>query len=330
MIRRSLTLFIAALALACSSSTNHDPRAPDTSPRTRYSGLEVGASTVGAIPDVLLRDNERNKDITLSVDYPTRGGPHPLIVLSPAGVLTNREYVGLSSYWAANDYVVIRVAHPDARGDRARDLRFVLDSLDALEQRYPELQGKIDRTRIGAAGHEEGGQTAMELAADPRIKAVIAMAPSGGPEVKGPTLFIVPAPVPPPVQPGTTTAAAVAPSEAPPPEVFARMPAGDKWAVIIEGARFQSFTGRLDDVTRAQARARANTGDPFNPNDNVMTRDGRVVNRADYAAIRQQDLFAIVRGSALAFWDAYLKSDAAGRTALEKLGDRRGTTLERK
>jgi len=329
MIRRSLTLFIAALALACSSSTNRDPRAPDTSPRTRYSGLEVGASTVGAIPDILLRDNDRNKDITLSIDYPTRGGPHPLIVLSPAGVLTNREYVGLSSYWAANDYVVVRMTHPDARADRARDVRFVLDSLDTLEQRYPELQGKIDRAHIGVGGHEEGGQTAMEAAADPRVKAVVAMVPVGGPEVKVPTLFIVPAPAPPPAQAGTNTSSSP-PPVVPPPEIFTRMPAGDKWAVIIEGARFQSFTGRLDDVTRAQAMARANTGDPFNPNDNVMTRDGRVITRADYAAMRQQDLFAIVRGSALAFWDAYLKSDAAGRTALEKLGDRRGTTLERK
>lgn len=322
MIRRTLILLAAAAAMACASG-QYDPNAPDTSPRTRYSGLEVGELTVGAIPDVVLRDNARNRDVTVSIDYPTRGGPHPLIVLSPAAGLSNREYVGLSSYWAANGYVVMRLASAEPAAQRARDVAFVLDSVEILEQRYPELQGKADRGRVGVAGHEAGAVTAMELGADARVNAVVAMTPPSAVDVRKPTLFIVPAPI---VPPGQATATPVAP---PLPEAFTRAPAGDKWAVVIQGARFQSFTGRLDDVTIAQSRAQSSLNDPMYPNDPRLT-DPRGLSRVDSAALRQRELFAIVRGSALAFWDAYLKGDAAGRAALEKMTERRGVTVEKK
>ena len=322
MIRRTLILLAATVAVACASG-QYDPNAPDTSPRTRYSGHEVGDLTVGAIPDVLVRDNARNRDVTLSIDYPTRSGPHPLIVLSPATGLSNREYVGLSSYWAANGYVVMRLAYAEPGAQRGRDVAFVLDSVEMLEQRYPELQGKVDRSRVGVTGHEEGALTAMEIGADPRVKAVVAMTPPSAADVRKPALFLAPAPV---VPPGQATATPVTP---PLPEAFTRAPAGDKWAVMIQGARFQSFTGRLDDVTAAQARAQSSLNDPMYPNDPRLT-DPRGLSRVDAAALRQRELFAIVRGSALAFWDTYLKGDAAGRAALEKLNERRGVTVEKK
>ncbi|HEX2061467.1 MAG TPA: hypothetical protein VHK90_12070 [Thermoanaerobaculia bacterium] len=303
------------LAAACGSPYSDDP--PIAAARFRYSGHETGPSTVGVIPDAVL-----NQDITLNVDYPTRGGPHPLIVFSPASGLSHRDYVGLSSYWAANNYVVLRLG-----GSGAEQMRAVLDSLDALEQRYPELQGKIDRTRIAVAGHAEGARAAMELASDPRIKAVVAMEPPAEPEVRLPALFIAAAP--PPQQPAAT--ATEGPPPVPLPEAFTRAPAGDKWAIVIRGARPQTFTGRLDDVTWVQARARAPQGDPFDqPPPVATTTDGRYISRADLAAMRQQDLFAVVRGAALAFLDTYMRNEAEAREALTKVTDRRGVTLERK
>lgn len=322
MIRQTAILLAAAVAMACASG-QYDPKAPDTSPRTRYSGHEVGALTVGAIPDIVVRDNARNRDVTLSIDYPTRSGPHPLIILSPATGLSNREYVGLSAYWSANGYVVMRLAYAEPAAQRARDAAFALDSIEMLEQRYPELQGKIDRGRIGAAGHEEGALTALELGADARVKAVVAMTPRAAVDVRIPALFIVPAAL---VPLGQATAAPVSP---PLPEAFTRAPAGDKWAVLVEGARFQSFTGRLDDVTVAQARAQSSLDDPMYPNDPRLT-DPRGMSRVDSAALHQRELFAIVRGSALAFWDAYLRNDASGRAALEKLNNRRGVAVAKK
>lgn len=314
MMRRSL-IVLSILAAACASSYEEDP--PSGAARYRYSGHETGPVTVGVIPDIVLRD-ANNQELSLTIDYPTRGTAHPLIVFVPATGLTHRDYVGLSSYWAANNYVVVRLGRAGAD-----TVRLALDSLDSLEQRYPELQGKIDRTRIGVAGHAEGTQTVMDLASDARVKAVVILQPAEGPDVRLPALFIAPAP-PRPAAANETPA----PLEMPP--AYVRAPAGDKWAILIQGARFQSFTGRLDDVTLAQARGRATEVDIFGRDPMVATPDGRLMTRADAVAIRQQDMFAIVRGAALAFFDTYVKGDAAARTALEKVADRRGVTLEKK
>ncbi len=76
--------------------------------------------------------------------------------------------------------------------NRVRDITVVIDSLDQLEKKYPELQGKMDHAKIGVAGHSYGAFTAMLIAgarssaenppqdlADPRVHAVIAMSPQG-------------------------------------------------------------------------------------------------------------------------------------------------------
>src|SRR5207244_281867 len=75
--------------------------------------------------------------------------------------------------------------------DRARDISLVIDSLADLEVRFPELKGKMDRTKIGVGGHSYGAFTAMLLGgartfgnppllvADPRVTAILAMSPQG-------------------------------------------------------------------------------------------------------------------------------------------------------
>ena len=327
MIRRLSPLFLlAAFCVACASSDDYDTSSSRVLPKGPYSGNETGPSPVGAIPDITVRDAARNRDILLSVEYPTRGGPHPLILFSHEYGGSNRSYIGLSSYWSSNGYVVIRPSHVDRGGpegqgttefqDRVRDLVTVIDSLDSLEQRYPELQGKIDRTKIAVAGHGLGGQTALLLANDPRIKAVVAMVPEtrgvAFADVKGPVLFLS----------GTRDPAATAT------EPFTLAPAGDKWLVAIEGARMPAFTGRYEAFTEAQAREAARANDPLlDPNDQ---RQQVRTNRIQYAMLRTQEMFGIVRGSALAFFDAYVKGNAEARQALENVKDRRGVTVERK
>ena len=324
MIRRSLAvLVVAALAAGCASNSYTGGEAPDSTARTRYSGNEAGTTPVGAIPDITLTDTSRNRDVVLSIDYPTRGGPHPLIVFSPASGLGNRSYVGLSSYWAANDYVVFRLSHTN---DRPRDVAFVLDSIDTLVQRYPELEGRIDKTRIGIAGHVDGAETALRFAGDPRVKGVVALAPAdttSSADVRIPALFIVPAPT-------VTAAEAAAAVPVTKPAAFTSAPAGDKWLITIENARFSAFTGRLDDLTAQQAREQTEVmRNPIGTGATVGP-DGRLITRADHAAMRLQDMFADVRGSALAFWDAYLKTGTGGKEALERATGRRGVTVESK
>jgi len=47
-------------------------------------GFDMGSSPVGVIPSAILHDGARNKNLEVSIDYPTRGtGPFPIIIFSP-------------------------------------------------------------------------------------------------------------------------------------------------------------------------------------------------------------------------------------------------------
>jgi len=48
--------------------------------------------------------------------------------------------------------------------DRPRDAKAVLDDLDAIENFFPAIKGRINRNAIGVAGHSFGSYTAMTLA----------------------------------------------------------------------------------------------------------------------------------------------------------------------
>ena len=276
---RGILAGAVAVALACAPATleaqqrsaqRDDEKAP------KYSGREVGPTPVGSIPDVRLRDNDRNKDIELTIDYPTRGSSHPLIVLTPGYGGTHRGYVGLSSYWAGNNYVVIRLNHADrtaavqsaedvwanaTAGDwknRVRDITYVLDSLPTLIKMFPELDGKIDTNKIGVAGHAYGAHTAMLIGgvrtfpggtsyADPRVKAIVAMSPAGPSDRRGlteeswtelkiPTLFMT-----------GSLDRGLGETETPEwrAEAFRLSPAGDKWLVTLDGAGQPTFAGGM-------------------------------------------------------------------------------------
>ena len=376
-MNRGLVIVVVSLfALACASSTLDDGP-PRSTEQTRYSGVEIGPTPVGAIPDVLVRDNDRNKDVQVTIEYPTRGGPHPLIVFSPGFGGSHRGYIGLSSYWAANNYVVIRVNHSDRTAkvqnaedvwanatpadwrNRVRDITFVLDSIDSLTQRFPELQGKIDATKIGVAGHSYGAHTAMLVAgvrtfpggvsyADPRVKAVVALSPQGPSDVRGftreswtelrgPALFMT----------GTrdqgTTELETLEWRA---EAFRLSPAGDKWLVTVEGVGPETFSGGLRGMLETVARERTQENprlpEPRDPDVYPIPGSTRPQEperassplsqktRTERLAMRNQELLGIVRGVALSFFDTYVRGEAAGREALEKAGERKGVVVEKK
>jgi predicted dienelactone hydrolase len=366
MTRRILVTVIAVLALtACAASPQRGEQRK--MPKSQYKG-EVGESPVGAIPDVDLRDDERNKDVRITIEYPTRNSGNPLIVFSPGYGGNNNSYVGLSSYWASQGYVVIRVAHADAgkrpdgdiwlsqtqtdRRNRVRDVTFVLDSLDLLEKQFPELEGKIDRTKIIAAGHSYGAYVAMLLGgartfpgpvsyADSRIKAIVAMSPQGTSdtrgltneswsEVKVPALYMT-----------GTRDQGIGDEETPEwrRQPFELSPAGDKWLVVVEHARHGTFVGRYDAFIEAQAREREVTIPDNVPAPGGTPVDGRLPERtsrplsgssAGAAAVRERDLFVTIKSLALAFLDASVKADAKGREALEKAQASGGVEVKRK
>ena len=355
-----LSLFAFAF-IGCSPKPALDA---DQTPRSRYTG-DVGESPVGVIPEGTISAGGR--ELKIAVDYPTRKGPHPLLILSHSFGGSPRDYIGLSSFWASQGYVVVRPAHADAgratassrsmqdawesQGPndwraRVQDVTFLLDQLNLLEQTYPELQGKIDRDKIGVAGHVHGAFTAMLLGGartfpgatvygDPRVKAIVAMSPPGpGPsrgltdesfaELRTPTLFITGTAEEGANQTETTEWRRIG---------YNLAPAGDKWLVVLEGANHGAYTGR--NMRPAEVRELVDetehpTEGPFTNPAPVTTPPRRAPAREDQAGMRFRGHYASVKALSLAFWDAYLRGDAEGREALEKAATRTGVTVERK
>lgn len=359
---RFLLAAALVLPLACASS-EVDGTDIDQSQRARYGG-RIGESPVGVIPEATIRDATRGRDVLMNIEYPTRQGPHPMIVFSHAYGSTHRDYVGLSSYWASQGYVVVKPRHadggrageqpllPEISGqtasdwrERARDITFILDSLDALEQKYPELAGKIDRTKIGVAGHQYGAQTAMLLAgartfpggtsyADKRVTAALLMSPPGPLDSLGltreswtsvaiPVLYMTGA-----SDIGTAETQTVEWRR----QAFDLAAPGDKWLMLIENAGNAAFTGRNDPMAQAMVEGHdpVMAPDPNDPMGRRPRQQPTVSRRDSRGVINTRNAFGTVRTMSLAFWDAYLRGDAEGRSALEAAGGRSGVILEKR
>jgi predicted dienelactone hydrolase len=362
---RRLVFLLSLLAFAFIGCSPKPALDPEQTPKSRYTG-DVGESPVGVIPEGSISAGGRQ--LAIAVDYPTRKGPHPLLVFSHSFGGSPRDYIGLSSFWASQGYVVVRPSHADAgratassrsmqdawesqgANDwraRVQDITFLLDQLDLLEQTYPELQGKIDRAKIGVAGHVHGAFTAMLLGgartfpggtayADPRVKAIVAMSPPGpGPsrglteqsfaELRTPALFLTGTGEEGANETETTEWRRVG---------YNLAPAGDKWLVVLEGANHSAYTGRntrpaevremVDETQRPTERG------PFDSPAPVTTPARRLPPREDQAGVRFRNTYAAVKALSLAFWDTYLRGDAEGREALEKAGGRAGVVVEKK
>jgi len=108
-MKRFLICAAALLLAACATDA---PKKADVAPSATPAPGET--MPVGVIPTALLHDAQRNKDLDISIEYPTRGGPFPLIVWSPGYSGSNRGYEALASNWTSHGYVVIRPSHADA------------------------------------------------------------------------------------------------------------------------------------------------------------------------------------------------------------------------
>lgn len=194
--RRIASTALAALALAGCV----------TRPAALY-GAD-GEDTV-RVQQLELRD-AADRRVPVRIAYPASGTALPVVLFSHGAYSSKDDYAPLLDHWAAHGYVVIAPTHPDStklgmqRGDpaagrmwpvRVADLRLVVARLAEIEQRVPDLAGRIDTTRIAAAGHSYGGLVAQTLGGatrydpasnatvtsgrEPRVAAVIVFSGAG-------------------------------------------------------------------------------------------------------------------------------------------------------
>jgi predicted dienelactone hydrolase len=288
--------------------------------------LQSGSYSVGELPDVVVHDAKRNKDLHVRIFYPNQPGNYPVILFSHGAGGSQTCCDALTHHWASYGYVTLQPTHDDSVRQRQAsstenvrflqavrdalktpsvwesrplDISFLVDSLPGLQQRLPELAGKLDTNRIGLGGHSMGSFTSEAIAgaavdlpgrpatnlADPRVQAILCLSPQGPgqfgltdhsfDQVALPYLGIT----------GTLDSLGPIASPAWHKIPFDRSQPGDKYEILIHGANHMSF----------------------------ITAKTPLPNRAPQA----QSILDYTSSAALAFWDAYLKRDSAAKRYLQ-------------
>jgi predicted dienelactone hydrolase len=296
----------------------------------------AGPFAVGALEQTW-HDAKRNRDVPVKIYYPTGPGApatSPVIVFSH-GLGGSREgYRYLGECWASHGFISVHVQHPGsdsallrnphplrAAGEaihdlsnainRPLDISFAIDRLTALDvdASFP-LRHRLDLSHLGVAGHSFGAYTTMAVAGaqnpalgpgpkylDPRIKAAIAMST--------------------PASASRSTDTAFAAVKIP---VF-----------HMTGTKDQSpgfFSGRAHDSAIVGQTAAADRRLPFDHTRQavayLLTFAGgdHMVFSGRLATPRPNDreFQALVCTGSTAFWEAYLRNDAAALKWLETGG----------
>ena len=154
-------------------------------------------------------------------------GHVPLVVISHGSQAAGVYYSGYAEMMASYGYIVAAPNHtgnssldpesaetsrPQSLLDRPRDVTAVItELLNASNKQTTTFAADIDPSKIAVIGHSRGGLTAFEVAAgvsndlgeyqaDPRVKAIVALAPGADPAditdarlaaIKVPTMLIV-------------------------------------------------------------------------------------------------------------------------------------------
>ncbi|MGW1099554.1 alpha/beta hydrolase family protein [Streptomyces sp. NPDC002455] len=146
-------------------------------------------ATVSVKP-LVLSAPQRGEDQHVRITAPTTGTSLPVVLFAHGFGSDLDGYAPLVDHWASGGFVVIQTTHLDSKrlglpADdprrpemwryRVQDMRRILDELTTLEASVPGLEGRIDHSRVVAAGHSFGGQTAGILVGlrvtDPRTGA---------------------------------------------------------------------------------------------------------------------------------------------------------------
>jgi predicted dienelactone hydrolase len=289
-----------------------------------YDPLATGAAPTHV--DLVVRDEGRSRDIPLRVYLPAAAGKAPVVLFSHGlgGSRENNPYLG--EHWAARGYVVVFPQHagsdeavwkdvPPAEALaalqraaslqsfllRVQDVPAVLDQLERWNGTAGHaLAGRLDLAHVGMSGHSFGAVTTQAVSGesypltgtrftDGRILAALAMSPSS-PKRGEPAEAFAKVKIPWMLMTGTKDVAPVGDTDVESRlRVFPSLPPGDKYELVLADAEHSAFGDRPLPGDR----------EPRNPN-------------------HHRAILAL----STAFWDAYLRGDAAARAWLQGKGPR--------
>jgi len=295
-----------------------------------YDPLRVPSVEPPAPVDLTVRDEDRGRDIPVRIYLPSARGPAPVVLFSH-GLGGSREASSfLGKHWAARGYVAVFLQHAGSDTSvwqdkpvnermralrqaasvqnfklRVDDVKAVLDQLGRWNGASTSvLRSRLDLAHVGMSGHSFGAVTTQAVSGqtyvavgqrftDPRIDAAIVFSPSS-PRRGSPADAFASVKIPWLLMTGTQDQAPIGDTVAGRLAVYPALPPVSKYELVLDGAKHSAFTDRPlpgDEGAR-------------NPN-------------------HHRAILAI----STAFWDAYLKGDAAARAWLDGGGP--GRVLER-
>ena len=314
-----------AVAPRRSSRAENEPQT-NYKPNKNLYHVEPGPYAVESVNDLTLDDETQNKKLPIRVTYPKAEGRFPVIVFSHGMGGSKDGYAPLVQHWTSHGYVCIQPTHGDSLSlktidelaqirsvagflndpralsqwrTRPLDIRRILDGLEEIERRVPALKDKIDREKVGMAGHSFGASTTQAVAGlsykmlfgkrlsldDPRPVAFVMISPQGTGRTRDADSF----------KPITRPSLFITGTRDKSPrngksyqwrrEAFDHAPAGKKYLLVIDDA-YHGFGG--------------------------------IAGEARYAGSGPQraDQLQCVQSTTLAFWDAHLKSDGSAANFL--------------
>jgi predicted dienelactone hydrolase len=290
-----------------------------------YDPLAVGAAAPKFL-DLTVHDAARNRDLPIRVYLPTNAAPVPVVLFSH-GLGGNREgskFMG--EHWAARGYVAVFPQHPGSddavwKGKpmtevmpdmnraaslknfelRVADVPAVLDQLEVWNSatNHP-LTGRMDLKKVGMSGHSFGAVTTEAVSGewfplagqkytDKRITAAIAFSPSS-PKAGNAAQAFGSVRIPWLLMTGTKDTAPIGNQDVQSRlAVYPNLKGAPKYELVLNNAEHSVFTDRALPGDR----------EPRNPNHH-----------------------RVILALSTAFWDAYLKEDAAAKAWLDGNGPR--------
>lgn len=296
-----------------------------------YDPLAAKPPGAAARLDLTVTDNARNRDIPIRVYLPAGKGAAPVVLFSH-GLGGSREGSSfLGKHWSARGYVAVFLQHPGSDTSiwrdkplaerlpamkkamslenfllRVKDVPAVLDQLDKWNrEKGHRLVSRLDMEKIGMSGHSFGAITTEAVSGavgaggktftDPRIKAAVIFSPSSPTTVSAKEAFAR-VKIPWMLMTGTKDVVPLISNTDVKSRlaVFAALPPVGKYELVLDRAEHSAFTDRplpLDTEKR-------------NPNHH-----------------------RVILALSTAFWDAYLRGDAAAKAWLDGEGPK--TVLEK-